>query len=142
MYNKGRKGISQLSNEYGIPKGTISTWIKTLTPIQVSETEYVTLKKFNSLQKRLKELEIENEILKKSHRHIGQESVSEYVPYIQSNIDKYKVKQMCKVLKFPRSTYYATVKHVSSKRAQEYDEFSHQVLTVYIEFKIYSLFSK
>ena len=60
------KGITELSNEYGVPKGTISTWIKTLTPIRVSETEYVTLKEFKSLQKKLKELEIENEILKKA----------------------------------------------------------------------------
>ena len=52
-----------------------------------------------------------------------------------SNIDKYKVKQMCKVLKFPRSTYYSAINHIPSKREQEYDEFSNQVLTVYLEFK-------
>ena len=57
------------------------------------------------------------------------------MPYIQTNIDKYKVKQMCKVLKFPRSTYYSAIKHVPSKREQEYDEFSNQVLTIYLEFK-------
>ena len=66
LHSKAGKGITELSNEYGVPKGTISTWIKNLTPIQVSETEYVTLKEFKSLQKRLKELEIENEILKKA----------------------------------------------------------------------------
>ena len=66
LHNKAGKGITELSNEYGVPKGTISTWIKTLTPIQVSENEYVTLKEFKTLQKRLKELEIENEILKKA----------------------------------------------------------------------------
>ena len=42
---------------------------------------------------------------------------------------------MCKVLKFPRSTYYCAIKHVPSKREQEYDEFSNQVLAVYLEFK-------
>ena len=66
LHSKAGKGITELSNEYGVPKGTISTWIKTLTPIRVSETEYVTLKEFKSLQKKLKELEIENEILKKA----------------------------------------------------------------------------
>ena len=50
--------------------------------------------------------------------------------FIQANIKKYTVKQMCKVLKFPRSTYYAAVNHVSSKREQEYNIFSNQVLNV------------
>ena len=55
--------------------------------------------------------------------------------FIQANLDKYTVKQMCKVLKFPRSTYYAAVNHVLSKREQEFNEFSNQVLSVYLEFK-------
>lgn len=66
LHNKAGKGITELSNEYGIPKGTISTWIKTLSPVQVSDTETVSLKEFKALQKRMKELEIENEILKKA----------------------------------------------------------------------------
>lgn len=55
--------------------------------------------------------------------------------FIQANLDKYTVKQMCKALAFPRSTYYAAINHVSSKREQEYHEFSNQVLSVYLEFK-------
>lgn len=42
---------------------------------------------------------------------------------------------MCKVLKFPRSTYYAAINHVPSKREQEFHEFSNRVLSVYLEFK-------
>jgi transposase len=60
------KGITELSNEYGVPKGTISTWIKSLSPIQVSETETISMKEYKSLQKKMKELETENEILKKA----------------------------------------------------------------------------
>lgn len=29
--------------------------------------------------------------------------------FIQANLDKYTVKQMCSALKFPRSTYYAAL---------------------------------
>lgn len=36
--------------------------------------------------------------------------------FIQANIDKYTVKQMCSALKFPRSTYYAALNHVPSKK--------------------------
>ena len=42
---------------------------------------------------------------------------------------------MCNVLKFPRSTYYAALNHVPSKREQKFNEFSNQVLSVYLEFK-------
>lgn len=39
------------------------------------------------------------------------------------------------MLGFPRSTYYAAINHVPSKREQEYTEFSNEVLSVYLEFK-------
>lgn len=42
---------------------------------------------------------------------------------------------MCKVLKFSRSTYYAAINHKPSKREQEYNKFSTQVLSVYTESK-------
>ena len=55
--------------------------------------------------------------------------------FIQANLDKYTVKQMCSALKFSRSTYYATLNHVPSKRAQDYQAFSEKVLSVYDEYK-------
>jgi len=42
---------------------------------------------------------------------------------------------MCAALKFPRSTYYAVVNHVPTKREEEYNRFSQEVLNVYHEFK-------
>lgn len=42
---------------------------------------------------------------------------------------------MCSALKFPRSTYYAALNHVPSKREQEYNEFSNKVFSIYNEFK-------
>lgn len=59
LYMKAGKGITELSNEYGVPKGTISTWIKSLSPIQVSETETISMKEYRALQKKMKELERE-----------------------------------------------------------------------------------
>ena len=55
--------------------------------------------------------------------------------FIQTYRNKYTVKQMCKVLKFPRSTYYAVINHKPSQREQECNKFSAQVLSVYTEFK-------
>lgn len=55
--------------------------------------------------------------------------------FIQANLDKYTVKQMCSALKFSRSTYYAALNHIPSKREQEYHKFSAEVLSVYEEYK-------
>ena len=55
--------------------------------------------------------------------------------FIQANTNKYTVKQMCSALKFPRSTYYAAIQQIPSRREQEYNKFSEEVLSVYNEFK-------
>ena len=66
LHCKAGKGVTELSNEYGIPKATVYMWIKNLSPVQVSETETISVKEYRALQKKMKELEIENEILKKA----------------------------------------------------------------------------
>ena len=66
LHCKTGKGVTELSNEYGIPKGTISTWIKNLAPVIITEEETISLKEYKALQKKMKDLEIENEILKKA----------------------------------------------------------------------------
>ena len=33
LHCQAGKGVTELSNEYGIPKGTVSTWIKNLAPV-------------------------------------------------------------------------------------------------------------
>lgn len=66
LYNTGGKSLQQLESEYGVSKSTMSGWIKKLVPIQISETETITMKEYKVLQKQLRELQIENEILKKA----------------------------------------------------------------------------
>ncbi len=66
LHNSGAKRIMELSREYGIPKGTISTWCKNMSPVEISENETVTLQEYRALQKKIRDLEIENEILKKA----------------------------------------------------------------------------
>ncbi len=57
---------SYLSREYGVSNVTIYKWIKELSPIKVSEEEEVTSKEYEKMKKRIAELEMENEILKKA----------------------------------------------------------------------------
>ena len=61
------KPIAQLAEEYGLVKQTIYKWKKLYAPsIEVDEKQTVSLKDYKELQKRMQQLEIENEILKKA----------------------------------------------------------------------------
>ncbi len=65
-YNTGNYSFPKLSSEYGVAKSTILNWVRNLSPIQVSETEIISVKEYKALQKKMRDLEIENEILKKA----------------------------------------------------------------------------
>lgn len=65
LYGSG-KPVVELSREYGVTNVTIYKWIKQLSPIQVSEGKEITAKEHQLLKKRIAQLEMENEILKKA----------------------------------------------------------------------------
>ena len=61
------KPIAQLADEYGLVEQTIYKWKKLYSPsIEVDENQTVSLKDYKELQKRMQQLEMENEILKKA----------------------------------------------------------------------------
>lgn len=66
LYNTGNYSFPQLSREYGVAKSTILGWVRNLSPIQVSETETISMREYKLLQRKMRDLEIENEILKKA----------------------------------------------------------------------------
>jgi transposase len=63
LYHTG-KSVSEMSREYGISTVAIYNWIQILTPS--SENKTVTKQEHQYLKKRIIELEMENEILKKA----------------------------------------------------------------------------
>ena len=66
LYNAGGTSYTQLEREFGINRSKLSSWVKQLSPIKVSEDKSVTLKEYRALQKEIPRLKIENEILKKA----------------------------------------------------------------------------
>ena len=65
LHCKAGKGVTELSNEYGIPKGTVSTWIKNLAPAIIAEEETISSKEYKALQKKLKTLKLRMKYKKK-----------------------------------------------------------------------------
>lgn len=53
--------------------------------------------------------------------------------FIQNNLNRYTVSQLCSALKFPRSTYYKALAAVPSDRQKTYEEFSSRVKQVFEE---------
>jgi transposase len=66
LYRTGNYSYPQLEREYGVSRSTISGWVKSLSPIQISEDETISAKDYKALQKENQHLKIENEILKKA----------------------------------------------------------------------------
>ena len=65
LYENGKK-ISDLSREYGINEATSRPWIKKYGTITASTGEVTNNDEILKLKKKLHEVELENEILKKA----------------------------------------------------------------------------
>ena len=66
LYQSG-ESVAKLSKEYGIPAATIYKWVKEVKPIdQIGLETSINQKDIQAMQKRIIELEMENEILKKA----------------------------------------------------------------------------
>lgn len=61
------KPIAQLAEEYGLVEQTIYKWKKFYAPsIEVNDEQSISLNDYRELQKKVQQLEMENEILKKA----------------------------------------------------------------------------
>ncbi|WP_242860626.1 IS3 family transposase [Clostridium sp. KNHs205] len=134
LYNSG-SSVSYLSSEYGVTNVTIYSWIKQLSPVKVSEKEEINSKDYEKMKKRIAELEMENEILKKGYCHIRKKTIEEIVTFIEKYKTKYTVKLICKALKFPRSTYYKALVRVPSNRQLEADKFKAEIKKIWTDSK-------
>ena len=53
--------------------------------------------------------------------------------FIQKHLHLYTVRQMCKTLKFPRTTYYRALLSEPSNKKKEYEAFSEKVMEYYLD---------
>ena len=65
LYRSGSL-VKHLSNEYGVSEVTIYKWIKRYSPMDLEDGTSITPDDFNQLQKQIRRLQEENEILKKA----------------------------------------------------------------------------
>ena len=72
---------------------------------------------------------------KKSYRHIRKKTTEESVTFIETYKKLYTVKRICKVLEFPRCTYYKTLLRVSSNREKEAQTIKSEIYEIWKESK-------
>lgn len=65
LYQSG-KSLAELNREYGVPKSTISTWVKDNSKVVSNSSDDMTIKELRALKKELSQIKEENEILKKA----------------------------------------------------------------------------
>ena len=66
LYHTTDHTFKSLESEYGVSAATIQRWVKLNTPIVTEDDESINLKDLIALQKKMAQLEEENEILKKA----------------------------------------------------------------------------
>lgn len=65
LYHNGKTQAS-LIKEYGISQSALAKWIKLYSTVKIDSGELLTAKQVKELQKRMAQLEEENQILKKA----------------------------------------------------------------------------
>jgi len=65
LYHSGHS-VRDLSSEYGVSEVSIYAWIKKFSPVELEDGSSVTPDDYAKLQKQMRKLQEENEILKKA----------------------------------------------------------------------------
>ena len=65
LYHNGKTQTS-LIKEYGVSQSALTKWIKQYSTVETDDGEILTAKQVKELQKRMAQLEEENQILKKA----------------------------------------------------------------------------
>ena len=65
LYHNGKTQAS-LIKEYGVSQTALSRWVKQYSTVETDDGEVLTAKQLKELQKRMAQLEEENQILKKA----------------------------------------------------------------------------
>jgi len=73
LYNSG-KSLADLNSDYGVAKSTITTWVKRLNntgSFNIDDNRTEEEKELIALRKKVKQLEMENDILKQAALILG-----------------------------------------------------------------------
>src|SRR5690625_3014300 len=127
LYHSGHS-VRDLSSEYGVSEVSIYAWIKKFSPVELEDGSSVTPDDYAKLQKQMRKLQEENEILKKAiaifAKKIDDAAITDF---IHNQKENYPIQTMCDTLDVPRSTYYQSLDKTISNREKENNELTKKI---------------
>ncbi|WP_390607355.1 IS3 family transposase [Alteromonas gracilis] len=111
--------VASVSERLGVTSSSLYNWIKSYGPdSEEHKQSQEQSDRIKQLEKELKRVTMERDILKGSHR-IFRGRVKEKYAFIKSRLKNYPIKLMCEALSIQRSGFYAWVDKPKSKRQLE-----------------------
>ncbi|MFE3849506.1 IS3 family transposase [Flavobacterium sp. LB3P45] len=136
-----RTNVSELARELGVTAPQLYKWRKEFEEfgegsfpgkgnLKLSPEQ----EKIHELEKRLKDAELERDILKKGNRHFFQERSMIY-SFIKNNEQVFPIEKMCKVLQVSSGSYYRWKKQTITARQQRKITIKEKITLIYFESK-------
>ncbi|MEH6669510.1 MULTISPECIES: IS3 family transposase [Halopseudomonas] len=111
--------VAEVAARLGVSAHSLYQWLKRYDKPTAQRQQDDDLQAENRrLKAELKRVSEERDILKKGHRVLRQRVRLRYA-FIQSQVDKYPVRRLCKMMKVHPSGYYAWCRNKLSDRARE-----------------------
>ncbi|QDG36251.1 IS3 family transposase [Alteromonas mediterranea] len=111
--------VASVSERLGVASSSLYNWIKAYGPdSEEHKQSQEQSDRIKQLEKELKRVTMERDILKEGHR-IFRGRVKEKYAFIKTRLKNYPIKLMCEALSIQRSGFYAWVDKPKSKRQLE-----------------------
>ena len=132
LYHNGKTQAS-LIKEYGVSQTALSRWVKQYSTVETDDGEVLTAKQVKELQKRMAQLEEENQILKKAIA-IFHATLKQRLDAVHKLRHQYDIKTLCRVLRINRSTYYKHFYSDLAPRTKENPLIRKHLLQIYTDY--------
>ncbi|WP_249039309.1 IS3 family transposase [Lysinibacillus mangiferihumi] len=131
------KRVAEVARELDLAEQTLHNWVKKFS--KDGEAAFVGSgnlkpedKENKDLQKRIRDLEEENAILKKANEHLCERPEVIY-NFIQQHRHDFRVAKMCEVLGVSRSGYYEWLNRPKSNQKERKEKLTSQIKRVYLD---------
>ncbi|MFF3926684.1 IS3 family transposase, partial [Paenibacillus lactis] len=127
------KPVAEIGRELKINPNTLYGWVKRyggepeIVAVQAVKSEDHRLKE---MQKQIRDLQEENEILKKGDALLRERPSVKY-RFIHEHRSEYRLEKMCRIMEVSRSGYYKWLGRPESERERQHKEWTEQVKEVY-----------
>ncbi|WP_274379447.1 IS3 family transposase [Alkalihalobacterium alkalinitrilicum] len=134
---ENHKSVAQVAREMDLNENTLYNWVKKYShqpEIKAAQTFATPDAEVKDLQKQLRDLKEENEILKKGDALLREKPSVKY-EFIHKKRSQFRVEKMCTVLGVSKSGYFKWLSRPKSDCQNKHEKLKKLILRTHIEFK-------